>query len=151
MARRWKANRRRWKVAFILVGLCLLIFLFMFVRYMQFNDWLYSDAKKLGPYPTVLIRDGKPLEDAVDGPDREASINRALIESNSKERLVVHLSRSEIRYSALHQRAYVKVFLETSLPGEPDRVQRIKFLNILGRRDDTWYVLPDGLVQLTLP
>lgn len=161
MAGRWKTGRRRRKTALILIGLCLAVLGTMVYRYMAFNTWMYSDAKALQPYPVVLIRDSRPVDAGRDpnaAPsggattnDTERSIDRALIESNTKERLVVHLSRSDIRFSALGGHAYVKVFLETSLPGEPDRVQRIKFLNVLTRENGDWRVTPEALVQLTLP
>lgn len=151
MAPRWKLGRRRRKAAIFLIAFCLAVFAFMLYRYMSFNMWLYSDAKSLQPYSVVLIRNGKTVKpDPAAGTPADA-IDQALIASNTRERLVVHLSRSDIRYGPFRRRAYVKVLLETSLPGEPQRVQRIKFLNVLTRKDHTWRVVPEGVVQLTIP
>jgi len=122
----------------------------MLYRYMAFNTWLYRDARTLQPYPTVLIREGKPVSNS-DGDSTADAVDEALVEANTRERLVVHLSRSDIRYGPFHRRAYVKLFLETALPGEPERVQRIKFLAVLKRSDGRWTVPPESQVQLTLP
>ena len=151
MARTWKSGRRRRQTALISIGMCAAVCVFVLYRYMAFNLWLYSDARNLKPYPHELIRNGEVVAQDTDLSEGERAIEKAIVQSNTGQRLVVHLSRSDIRYGFLHRRAFVKVFLETSLPGEPDRVQRIKFLNVLERENGTWSVGPEGAVQLTVP
>jgi len=151
MRRRWTATRRRWKLALVLIGACAVVLAIWLISNFRFDAWLYGDAGRLGPYPTVLIQNGVPVQEALRGDVAEAAINQALVDSNTKQRLVVHLSRSEIRYSLFRRRAYVKIYLETSLPGDSDRVERsIKFLNVLTREDDTWSVVPGQVKQLSL-
>ncbi len=151
MARRRPSIRRRKRTIRILFGVCGAVFAFMIYRYMSFNSWMYKDARLLQPYPHVLIENGNSHYPTRTASETVQEIEKTLVKANTTNRLVVHLSRSDIRFSPFRRWAYVKVFMETALPGEPDRVQRIKFLNELKRTDEGWIVVDSRTVQLTLP
>lgn len=151
MFRRWTASRRRWKTAFLLLGCCGVIFFAYLYRYVSFNLWLDSDSRSLRPYAIVLIENRNPIaRDSAANADQQA-IEEVLLQVNTANRLVVHLSRSDVRFGLFKRRAYVKVFLETALPGEPDKVQRIKVLNVLKPVGEKWQLVPGGVIQLTIP
>jgi hypothetical protein len=150
MFRRWTASRRRRKTAFLLLGICALIFLVYLYRYISFNLWLDSDSRSLRPYEIVLVENSARAVRELPDTDLRA-IENVLIEVNTANRLVVHLSRSDVRFGLLKRRAYVKVFLETGLPGEPDKVQRIKVLNVLKPVGERWQLVSGGVIQLTIP
>lgn len=100
-------------------------------RFVAFNLWAEEDAARLEPYPVVLVETAD---------EQLSGIDRAVIEYNSYGRLVVHLSRGEVRYSLTRRRAWVKVYLETRHPADAEAVQRIKLLNTLDLRDGQWRV-----------
>ncbi|GEM_PF-533408 len=152
MTQRNRGNRRSWKIAFVLIGICFAIFLVTLYRYIAFNLWLESDARRLERYPRVLIEQSREIQDpALESPGMEDTrqIERALCKSGTADRLVVHLSRSDIRYDLFRRKAFVKVFLETAFPGQPDRIQRIKFLDVLARQNGKWDVIQ--VEELTIP
>ncbi len=106
-------------------------------RFVAFNLWVEEDASSLRPYPAVLVhgpRDPPSTPGSLDELDRE------IIAHNGYGRLVVHMSRGEVRHSLTGRRAWVKVYLETRHPTDSSAVQRIKLLNTLDRRDGHWHV-----------
>lgn len=151
MFRRWTASRRRWKTAFLFLGLCALVFFIYLYRYVSFNLWLDSDSRSLRPYEIVLVENRNPVSRTISANADQRAIEDVLVEVNTANRLVVHLSRSDVRFGLLKRRAYVKVFLETALPGEPEKVQRIKVLNVFKPAGDQWQLVPGGVIQLTIP
>lgn len=143
------SNAQPRRLAFLTLAVCAGIFAFFVYRYMAFNLWVERDATRLEPFPRVLVEKKDQVPAAPDPGATPEAIDRALLAENAANRLVVHLSRSDIRYDLLHRRAFVKVFLETSLPGQPDRIQRIKILNVLEKRNGEWVVVRTE--ELTIP
>jgi len=102
------------------------------------NFWINRDIESLSAYPWVLI---KEKERTKGEKETEAEkIESELIAAHGAGRLVVELSRSDIRYNYLKSRAYVKVFLKTALPEDPAKNTQIKCLTILKRNNGVWKV-----------
>jgi len=105
--------------------------------YIRINLWLESDAGRIEGYAVPLIADHKEVAPQDHG--RFAAIDRLLIaEMRKGRRNVVACSRSEIKFNLLHTRAYVKVFLETALPDQPEHRARLKIICVLKRNGPTW-------------
>jgi hypothetical protein len=108
--------------------------------YISFNMWLSADSKVLESYPTILVKKGSVTAEDDPWDKNIRMIDKAIIQRNSMGRLVVLLSRSEVRYNFFRTRAYVKIFLETALPNDPNRTAKVKALNVLVREQGKWHV-----------
>lgn len=109
--------------------------------YLSLNLWISDDAGILHPYSRTLIVDEQPAwikNPAPDEPTRQ--IEEALVLSNAKDRIVLNLSRSEIRYNFSKKKAYVKVYLRTAFPSDRAKTASIKILNTLIWIKDHWKV-----------
>jgi hypothetical protein len=135
-------EKRRRKRLLLLAGIVvvLLPIIYLLYGYVSFNIWLSEDSGALESYPTVLVRKGAVLREDDPWDKNVQMIDRAIIQRNSMGRLVVLLSRSEIRYNVFRTRAYVKIFLETSLPNDVQRTAKVKALNVLAREKGEWHV-----------
>jgi len=115
---------RRGRLALLALGVTVLLVAGLFLYdYFQINFWIERDAGRLANYPVVLIQ---PASDG--GPVRSAprtAIDRILLAEMTRGRNVVAMSRSEVKFNLLHTRAYVKVFLETAFPDQPERTRRL--------------------------
>lgn len=134
-----KLKSRKRKIIYLIVGAILLISAVIAYRFIQFNLWISSDAGLLQPYPRVLVKD----EEVVAGQEtpetqKAERIDNALVKALARDRIVLNLSRSEIRYNPLGSRAYVKIFLKTALPKDRSRNTSIKFLATLQRTNGDW-------------
>ena len=110
--------------------------------YFSLSLWIDDDAGILQPYPRALIVDEQPLRQKDPAPDEPTrQIEEALVNSNAKDRIVLNLSRSEIRYNYSKKKAYVKVYLRTAFPSDRTKTASIKILNTLIRNKDSWKVL----------
>lgn len=134
----------RKKIKFYLILLSALLVLlagFIGYRFIVFNLWITVDAGVLQPYPRVLIQNESRLySNNPVSVKKIALIEEAVIDANSKDRIVLNLSISDIRFNLFKTKAYVKVFLQTSIPDDRSRTTSIKFLNILTKRNDGWKV-----------
>jgi len=120
------SRRLRWVVS-VPVGVVLAALLVYAYDYLNINLWMERDAGSLEDYPVRLVEN----QQEVAGTDRGqfAELNRSLIEQmRENRRNVVTVSRSEIKCNVLRTRAYVKVFLETALPDQPDRRSRLRVI-----------------------
>ncbi|MBN1900526.1 hypothetical protein JW926_04285 [Candidatus Sumerlaeota bacterium] len=136
-------NRRKKKKALLILFLSLIVLVSAFIayRFIAFNLWITSDAGVLQPYPRVLILNEIMNHDNELILDKNiAGIEEAIINANSQDRIVLNLSRSDIRFNLLRTKSYVKVFLQTAIPNDRSKTTCIKFLNILTRRNDGWKV-----------
>jgi hypothetical protein len=111
--------------------------------YLNINLWLERDAGRLQNYSVQLIENQQEV--AVVRPDDPndavTQVDRVLIEEMRRgRRNVVTLSRSEIKYNLFHTRACVKVYLETALPGQPERRSRLGVLCELKREGRAWKI-----------
>jgi hypothetical protein len=123
------------------LGLLILLTAFIIYRFVIFNLWITSDAGVLQPYPRVLIQNEGRIANSVPVSDKDvALIEEAIINANSKDRIVLNLSRSDIRFNFFKTRSYVKVFLQTAIPNDRSKTTSIKFLNILSKKSDGWRV-----------
>lgn len=143
----WLWRLRKPLLVFVLAGAAVGVFLLY--SYLSFNLWLEKDARALEPYPATLLENGERVAPARGLSPRAKEIENALIRENTASRLVTHLSRSDLRRDWLRGNVHVKVYLETALPGEPDRLRRIKALNTLARRGGQWTVI--NTRDLTIP
>jgi hypothetical protein len=137
------SQKKRHTKRLLLVAAIVVVLLpiaYLIYGYVSFNVWLSEDSGALESYPTVLVKKGEVLRE--DDPwDKNAQmIDMAITQRNSMGRLVVLLSRSEIRYNLFRTRAYVKIFLETSLPNDVQRTAKVKALNVLAREKGKWHV-----------
>jgi hypothetical protein len=125
------------RILVVVVVLLLIVAGLYAYDYMAINLWTGGDAGRLEDYPVQLIIDG---EDAPPNADPKlAKIDRFLIrEMRAGGRHVVGGSRSELKYNLLHTRCYVKIVIETALPGQPDRRARLKALYSLRRSGNGW-------------
>ena len=136
-------NRKKQRVFFVCAVLILVLLggAFFLYRFVRFNLWISKDAGLLQSYPRILIQEGLDISDTNPISDRQARlIEKTIIRTNTKDRIVLHLSRSDIRYNPFRTKSYVKVFLQTTLPGDRTKTTSIKFLNVLVRRNDSWRV-----------
>ncbi len=114
---------------------------FILYRYIVLNQWIASDSGQLTAYRRVLIKDELPLFESDPSPDsRTQMIERAIVRASARDRIVLNLSRSQIRHNLFHTKAYVKVFLKTAIPKDRSKSTSIKFLNVLVKKGDTWRV-----------
>lgn len=105
--------------------------------YITVNMWIERDAGRLEDYSVLLIENKQEV--ARDDSDPLGQLDRLLIEEMRRgRRNVVNASRSEIKYSLLRTRAYVKISLETALPEKPDRRARLKIVCELKRSSQGW-------------
>ncbi|MFH0793616.1 MAG: hypothetical protein V2A74_06240 [bacterium] len=107
--------------------------------YLRFHSWITADIHSLESYPTLLIRSGERVPHPQLS-DQIAAIDEALIGDIIFDRIVVDMSRSEIRFSLLGDTAYAKVVLKTAVPKEEERVRRAKFLTTVSRENGRWRV-----------
>lgn len=137
---RKRKKRIRLYIAAGIVIILIIVGFFIF-RYVSMNLWIANDADQLKPYPRTLVENGKNLlKNEKPASERIHSIEQALIISNAKDRIVINLSRSEIRFNLLGNKAYVKIFLKTAIPGDRNKTTSIKFLNILRKTRSSWKV-----------
>jgi len=130
----------RRRVLLILLPL-LLLALFVLYRFINLNLWITRDAGILQPYTRVLIKDEFNVFESDPSPDpRVQLVEKALVKANAKDRIVLNLSRSNIRYNLLRNKAYVKVYLQTAIPRDRTKTTRIKFLNVLMKKGVLWRV-----------
>ena len=130
-------NHYFWAV-FAIVFLVAAAILYYFV---SLNLWINSDAGMLQPYQRVLMREELDLTRMDPSGDSQTRlIEKALIEANAKDRIVLNLSRSDIRLNPLRTRAYVKIFLRTAIPRDRSKTTSIKSLNVLVKKDNLWRV-----------
>jgi len=136
-------NRKKQRL-FFLYGVVIIILLggaIFLYRFVRLNLWISKDAGLLQPYPRILIDQGLDVSGANPISDRQAYlIEKTIIRTNTKDRIVLHLSRSDIRYSLFRTKSYVKVFLQTAIPGDRTKTTSIKFLNVLIHKRDAWRV-----------
>jgi len=122
-------------------GVCALVAIFFLYRYINLNLWITEDAGLLQPYSRILIKEGKNvMENSAGMPNPNHLIENAVIAANTKDRIVLNLSISDVRYNLFHTKSYVKVFLQTAIPHDRSKTTSIKFLNILVKRDHSWRV-----------
>jgi len=135
-------RRKKWVRLLIFPFAILLgISAFLVYNYLNFNLWVGEDAGQLQPYPRVLIEDEQSLHLKNPASDQTVQlIEDAIIMANAKDRIVLNLSRSDIRFGLFGNKAYVKVFLRTAIPKDRARATSIKTLNILVKRKDKWRV-----------
>jgi len=135
-------RRKKWVRLLIFPFATLLgISAFLVYNYLNFNLWVGEDAGQLQPYPRVLIEDEQSLHLKNPASDQTVQlIEDAIIMANAKDRIVLNLSRSDIRFGLFGNKAYVKVFLRTAIPKDRARATSIKTLNILVKRKDKWRV-----------
>ena len=107
--------------------------------YYRFHAWITADIHSLENYPTLLIRSGERVLHPQSSPEI-TTIDEALIADIIADRIVVDMSRSEIRLSLLGDTAYVKVVLKTAVPKEEEKVRWAKFLTTVSREDGRWRV-----------
>ncbi len=139
MTRFRDANKRRRFLIFGAIALICTIGGFFIFRYVSFNLWITADVGKLHTYDCVLVENGKHV--FLDRPDPQPSndaIDRILVETHGRDRIVIHMSRSEIRFNLTRRRAFTKVFLQTAIPDDRSRSTRINFLAILQCKGSTW-------------
>jgi len=136
-------NRKKQRLFFLyaVVIIALLGGAFFLYRFVLFNLWISKDAGLLQSYPRILIEQGLDISDTNPISDRQAYlIEKTIIRTNTKDRIVLHLSRSDIRYNLFRTKSYVKVFLQTAIPGDRTKTTSIKFLNVLVHTRDAWRV-----------
>lgn len=125
----------------LLLGILLLLAAIIIYRFIVFNLWITSDAGALQPYPRVLIENEIKISNTEPPSNKDiALIEEAIINANSKDRIVLNLSRSDIRFNLFKTKSCVKVFLQTSIPNDRSKTTSIKFLNILAKRGSGWRV-----------
>jgi hypothetical protein len=130
-----------------LLILCIILFIvfsaaLFFYPYVSINLWISRDSGVLRPYQRLLIDNEKSIYEYDSSPDtRTRLIENAIAESNAKDRIVLNLSRSDIRFSFFHRKAYVKIFLKTAIPDDRTKTTSIKVLNVLVKRGNIWKVL----------
>jgi len=135
-------RRKKWvRILIFPFAILLGIAAFLVYNYLNFNLWVGEDAGQLQPYPRVLIENEQPLHLKNPASDRTVRmIEDAIVMANAKDRIVLNLSRSDIRFSLFGNKAYVKVFLRTAIPKDRARATSIKTLNILVKWKDRWRV-----------
>ena len=133
-------------IGIAVVALPLVSFIY---SYVTLNLWISADAHKLESYPHILVKDGQVVPHVQEHDESIRNLEQALIQYNTSEnRIVVILSRSNIKFNLLRTKAYVKLFLQTALPTDSTQTSKIKLLNILVRRDGQWVV--DRLQNLSI-
>jgi len=136
-------NRRKNRLVFLYAALIVLLLCgaFFLYRFISLNLWISKDSGLLQPYSHVLIEDGIDISDANPSSEKNTHlIENAIIRTTTKDRIVLHLSRSDIRFNLFRSKSYVKVFLQTAIPGDHTKTTSIKFLNVLVRRKDSWRI-----------
>jgi len=131
-------NRLRWV---FLIPLCIVLAVvgILVYDYMTVNLWMERDAGSLETYVVPLIENQLETDDSRN--TKLGEIDRLLIEEMRRNRRnVVRASRSEIRYNLLHTRGYVKLYLETALPDQPDRRSRLRLIGTLKREGGRWRI-----------
>ncbi|MCD6385210.1 hypothetical protein J7M23_05470 [Candidatus Sumerlaeota bacterium] len=110
--------------------------------FISLNIWINQTNPELEEYPYRLIAERKIVSRTPPVDTDVATIERVLIEEITKDRIVVNLSRSEIRFSPFRHKAYVKVYLETAVPEKSiDKRVKVKLLEILQRKHNHWYLV----------
>jgi len=105
--------------------------------YITINLWIDRDAGRLENYPVQLIENQQEVTRWPSSP--LAQLDRLLIEEMRRgRRNVVTLSRSDIKYNLLRTSAYVKVFLETAAPEQPQLRSPLRLICHLRRGSHGW-------------
>ena len=129
--------------SYIIVGLAVVALpvIYFIYSYVTLNLWISADAHQLESYPHVLVKNKQIVYHDQKYNENIRNLEQVLIQSNTSDnRIVLLLSRSDIKFNLLGTKAYVKLFLETALPTDPTQTSKIKLLNILIERDDRWTV-----------
>lgn len=129
--------------SYLIVGLAIVALpvIYFIYSYVTLNLWISADAHQLESYPHVLVKDKQMVHDYQNHDAETRELEQVLIQSNTSDnRIVLLLSRSDIKFNLLGTKAYVKLFLETALPTDPTQTSKIKLLNILIERDDRWAI-----------
>ncbi len=125
-------------VALMVIALPVIYFIY---SYVTMNLWISADAHQLESYPHLLVKDKQIVHEYQNHDDDIRNLEQVLIQSNTSDnRIVLLLSRSDIKFNLLRTKAYVKLFLQTSLPTDPTQTSKIKLLNILIKRNGRWVV-----------
>lgn len=110
--------------------------------FISLNIWISQTEPELEEYPTKLISERKIVRSISSKNTDVSAIEQVLIEEISKDRIVMNLSRSEIRFSPFRKKAYVKVYLETAVPEKnTEKRVKVKLLETLHRRGNKWYLV----------
>lgn len=136
-------RKRGFPTSYIIIGLAVvaLPLIYFIYAYVALNLWISDDAHRLESYPTVLVLDREVVRDHLSHDEDIRNMEQALIRSNTSDnRIVLCLSRSDVKFNLLRTKAYVKLFLQTALPTDPTQTSKIKLLNILKKRDGNWVV-----------
>ena len=135
-----RKKKRLWAVL-IPFALLLAAGAFWAYCYLSLNLWISDDAGLLQPYPRTLIVDEQSAYLKNPAPDEATrQIEEAIVQANAKDRIVLNLSRSEIRYNFSKKKAYVKVYLRTAFPSDRTKTASIKILNTLIWKRNQWKV-----------
>ncbi len=128
---------------YIIVGLAIVALpvIYFIYSYVTLNLWISADAHQLESYPHILVKNRQIVYHDQKHDENTRNLEQVLIQSNmSDNRIVLLLSRSDVKFNLLGTKAYVKLFLETTLPTDPTQTSKIKLLNILVKRDGRWAV-----------
>jgi len=129
------------KGLFIIIPLTIMSGIIILSLYYHFslNFWIHDVNPELEHYSHKLISNGTFVRVPEKKNKQIARIDRILVNEMTKDRIVINLSRSEIRFSPLGRKCYAKVYLETAVPDNIDEKRvRVKFLAIFKRRDGQW-------------
>ena len=109
---------------------------------LNLNFWIHGTTPELEDYPYRLIHERKVYTNPGAMDPHSHKIDNVLINEMSKDRIVINLSRTEIRFSPRKKRAYTKVYLETAVPEKDNGKRvRVKLLECLKRQGDTWVLV----------
>jgi hypothetical protein len=136
-------RRKALSKRYIIIGLVVVAVpvLYVIYAYISLNLWISADANRLESYPRVLVRNKQVVGEYKGHSEDIRNLEQALIRSNTADnRIVLCLSRSDIKFNLLGTKAYVKLFLQTALPADPTQTSKVKLLNILAKRNGRWVV-----------
>ncbi len=136
-------RKKRLPKSYIIVGLAVVALpvIYFIYSYVTLNLWISADAHQLESYPRVLVKNRQIVYHDKKHDENIRNLEQVLIQSNmSDNRIVLLLSRSDIKFNLLGTKAYAKLFLQTALPTDPTQTSKIKLLNILIKREGRWVV-----------
>lgn len=107
------------------------------------NLWIHQTPAELEAYPFQLIVERQRTIPGESSKNATISaIEELLVQHLTQDRIVINLSRSEIKFGLLGRKAYVKVYMETAVPEKPEAKRvRVKLLEVLRYHRGRWQLV----------
>ncbi|MCX7765251.1 MAG: hypothetical protein N2246_00885 [Candidatus Sumerlaeia bacterium] len=107
------------------------------------NLWIHQTPAELEAYPFQLIVERQRAGQSEQSQNSTiADIEEVLVQQLTQDRIVINLSRSEIKFGLLGRKAYVKVYMETAVPEKPEEKRvRVKLLEVLRFHRGRWQLV----------